>query len=102
MEERVYNTEEIEKLILERSLPGWVYKDGYLQKEFITKNWKETVFAFNAVASLAEAHWHHPDVLVSYKRLVIKLRTHEKDGITDRDFNLAQEIEKVLPSILKR
>ncbi|RMH08492.1 MAG: 4a-hydroxytetrahydrobiopterin dehydratase [Aquificota bacterium] len=102
MEEKVYSPQEVERLIQEKALQGWSYKDGYLQKEFTTKNWKETVFVFNAVASLAEANWHHPDVSVSFKKLTIRLKTHEKDGITDRDFNLASQIEKMLPAILKR
>jgi 4a-hydroxytetrahydrobiopterin dehydratase len=32
---------------------------------------------------------------LSFKKLKVKLKTHEAEGITDRDFNLAKEIERI-------
>ncbi len=97
---RVYSGQEIEEKLKE--LPLWRYENLHIVREFETKNWKETVFLFNAIASLAEAHWHHPDVEVSFRKLRVKLTTHEAKGITDRDFNLASEIEKISSLLLKR
>ena len=97
---RVYSQQEIEEKL--EGLPLWRYEKGYILRDFETKNWKETVFLFNAIASLAEAHWHHPDAEVSFKKLRVKLTTHEANGITDRDFELAKEIEKISSLLLKR
>jgi len=69
-------------------------------REFSTKNWKETVMLFNAIAYLAEAVWHHPDVELGFKRLKLKLRTHELDAITERDFKLAKLIEEFLKLVV--
>ncbi|RMH81235.1 MAG: 4a-hydroxytetrahydrobiopterin dehydratase [Acidobacteria bacterium] len=99
MEEKLQQRE-IEEALGE--LPGWNYEGGYIRKEYITKNWKETVFLFNAIASLAEALWHHPDVELGYKRVLVKLQTHEVGGITKRDTELAKEIERLAGLILKR
>ncbi len=96
----VFSEEEIRQKL--SSLYGWSYQEGYIVKEYQTKNWKETVFLFNAIASLAEAHWHHPDVEASFKRLKVKLTTHEAKGITEKDFRLAEDIEKIASLILKR
>ncbi len=97
---KVYSGQEVEEKL--RELPLWRYERGYILRDFETKNWKETVFLFNAIASLAEAHWHHPDVEAGFKQLRVKLTTHEAKGITDRDFNLAKEIEKISSLLLKR
>ncbi|MCS6957330.1 MAG: 4a-hydroxytetrahydrobiopterin dehydratase [Aquificaceae bacterium] len=97
---RVYKKEEIEERL--KDLPQWHYEGNQLVREYATKGWKETVFLFNAIASLAEALWHHPDVEVGYKKLKVKLTTHEANGITDRDFKLAEEIEKIASLLLKR
>ena len=97
---RTYSRQEIEEGL--KALPEWKHQDNYLIREYNTKNWKETVFLFNAIASLAEAHWHHPDVEVSFKKLKIRLTTHETGGITEKDFNLALEIEKLATLLLKR
>ncbi|SNZ12084.1 4a-hydroxytetrahydrobiopterin dehydratase [Hydrogenobacter hydrogenophilus] len=80
---------------LSQELPLWQYQEGYIVREFHTKNWKETIFLANAIAYLAEVYWHHPDLELSFKKLKVKLKTHEADGITDRDFNLAKEIERI-------
>ncbi|ADC89767.1 transcriptional coactivator/pterin dehydratase [Thermocrinis albus DSM 14484] len=92
---KVYLPHEVISLIKEK-LPSWSYEEGYLVKEISTKSWKETVMIFNAVAYLAEALWHHPDVELSFRRVKIKLKTHELNGITDRDFELAGHIEDLL------
>ncbi len=97
---RVYSDQEIEGRL--KNLPGWRYEEGFIVRDFATKNWKETVFLFNAIASLAEAYWHHPDVEAGFKRLRVRLTTHEAGGITDRDFKLAEEIEKISSLLLKR
>ncbi|WP_448587600.1 4a-hydroxytetrahydrobiopterin dehydratase [Thermocrinis sp.] len=93
-----YTPEEIFQKV-DQELPNWKYEEGYLTREFITKNWKETTMLFNAIAYMAEALWHHPDVELGFKRLKIKLKTHEFDGITDRDFRLAKLIENFLSMV---
>ncbi|MEJ5338667.1 MAG: 4a-hydroxytetrahydrobiopterin dehydratase [Aquificaceae bacterium] len=97
---KVYSAQEIESKL--KGLPGWAFEEGFIVREYSTKNWKETVFLFNAIASLAEAHWHHPDVEAGFKKIRVKLTTHEAGGITDRDFSLAEEIEKISSLLLKR
>ncbi|WP_448584289.1 4a-hydroxytetrahydrobiopterin dehydratase [Thermocrinis sp.] len=81
---------------IKEELPQWVYKDGYIVREINTKSWKETVMLFNAIAYLAEGVWHHPDVELSFKKLKIKLKTHEANAITEKDFNLAKLIERLI------
>ncbi|MFN3598504.1 MAG: 4a-hydroxytetrahydrobiopterin dehydratase [Aquificaceae bacterium] len=82
-------------------LAGWHKEGNYIVREYSTKNWKESVFLFNTIAGFAEAYWHHPDVEVSFKRVRVKLTTHEVGGITEKDIKLAQEIEKIATLLLK-
>jgi len=90
-----YSPEEILQKIQDE-IPQWKYEDGYICREINTKNWKETVMLFNAIAYLAESLWHHPDVELGFKRLKIKLMTHDAKAITDKDFNLAKFIERLI------
>jgi 4a-hydroxytetrahydrobiopterin dehydratase len=96
-EERLkhYSPEEVFQKIQDE-IPQWKYEDGYICREINTKNWKETVMLFNAIAYLAESLWHHPDVELGFKRLEIKLMTHDANAITDKDFNLAKLIERLI------
>lgn len=92
---KVYTPQEVQER-LTKELPEWSYQDGYLIRNVSNKDWKETVLLFGAIAYISEAHWHHPDMEVSFKNLKVKLTTHEFGGITERDFDLAKEIEKTL------
>ncbi|HID66367.1 MAG TPA: 4a-hydroxytetrahydrobiopterin dehydratase [Aquificaceae bacterium] len=84
-----------------KDLEGWNYEGNFIVKEINTKNWKTTIFLVNAIAGLAEARWHHPDMEVSFKKLKVKLTTHEAGGITEKDINLAKEIDELVREILK-
>ncbi|RUM29648.1 MAG: 4a-hydroxytetrahydrobiopterin dehydratase [Aquifex sp.] len=84
-----------------KDLEGWNYEGNFIVKEINTKNWKTTIFVVNAIAGLAEARWHHPDMEVSFKKLRVKLTTHEAGGTTEKDINLAKEIDELVREILK-
>jgi 4a-hydroxytetrahydrobiopterin dehydratase len=49
----------------------------------------------NSIGYLAEAAYHHPDLTVTWGRVIVKLSTHSAGGITDKDFDLARKIEDV-------
>ena len=50
----------------------------------------------NTIGHIAEAAWHHPDLTVSYAFVIVKLQNHAAKGITEKDFLLAQEIERII------
>lgn len=81
---------------LEAELPKWRLKDGFICRTYRTYGWKGTVMLVNAIAHVAEVAWHHPDLSVSFNRLEVRLRTHDADGITGKDFALARKIEEML------
>ena len=50
----------------------------------------------NTIAYLAESAWHHPDLTVSYKTVTVMLTTHSSSGVTERDLELALQIEQTV------
>ena len=77
------------------ALPGWYYEDGWIRRVYKTDGWPSTLMLVNAVAFVAEAAYHHPDLAVTWARVIVKLQTHSAGGITDKDFELARKIEDV-------
>ena len=77
---------------LER-LPGWALRDGKLHREFTFPDFIRA-FAFMAGAALrAEAMGHHPEWFNVYNRVVVDLTTHDAQGITALDFELADHMQ---------
>ena len=77
------------------SLNNWTLEpnnDG-IQKDWEFESFKRAVEFFVRVSELAEALDHHPEVLSSYKKMRIRLTTHDASGLTHRDFELAARID---------
>ena len=75
-------------------LKGWELSDNVLQKKYSFKSFKGSMAFVNKVAELADSVDHHPDIIINYNRVILKLTTHSQGGITDKDFNLAQMIDR--------
>lgn len=93
MPDKVYSDAEVTEKIQKSGLAGWYLEDGWLRRKYTTDGWPTTLMLVNAVAYLAEAAYHHPDLTVSWAKVWIKLQTHSAGGITDKDFALARKIE---------
>lgn len=76
-----------------KALPGWYYENGWIRRAYKTDGWPTTLMLVNAIGYVAEAAYHHPDLAVTWARVVVKLSTHSAGGITDKDFALARRIE---------
>lgn len=76
-------------------VPGWEYTDDYLTKTYKLTDFKASLEFVNNVGELAEEANHHPDIVIQYNKVNVSLRTHDEDGITNKDFDLAEKIEKL-------
>ena len=77
------------------SLPGWRFVDGEIQRSYKTDGWPTTLMFANAIGYCAEGADHHPDLKVSWGKLVVALSTHSAGGVTDKDLDLARRIEDI-------
>ncbi len=69
-----------------RALDGWRLDDESITKEYILGGFPDAIAFVTRVAFGAEAADHHPDILVSYKRVTLTYSTHSEGGITEKDF----------------
>jgi 4a-hydroxytetrahydrobiopterin dehydratase len=74
---------------------NWVEIDKKLVKELIFTDFV-TAFSFmTAVAFEAEKANHHPNWENVYNKVKITLWTHSANGLTEKDFSLAQKIDAI-------
>ena len=86
---------QLSKLNGEQAL-GWRLIDGALEKTFKFKNYHETIGFVNAVAFIANAEDHHPDLEVSYSQCKVRFNTHDVKGISVSDFFCASKVDALL------
>ena len=75
---------------------GWRLIDGALEKTFAFKNFHETMGFVNAVAFVANAEDHHPDLALSYGKCTVRFNTHDVNGISVSDFFCASKVDVLL------
>ena len=68
---------------------------GRLSKTFEFKNYRKS-FAFTGqVAMLSEKKNHHPQIVLDYNKVTVSLISHDVQKITQRDIDLADQIDKL-------
>ncbi len=79
-------------------LPGWRRDGASIVRDAKLADFATAIRIVDAVAVLAEAANHHPDILVhGWNRLRLTLSTHSAGGLTAADFALAAEIDALIP-----
>ncbi len=76
--------------------PEWSVTGGALQRTFKFENFVEAMAFVNKVAEQAEEDQHHPDILIRYSKVTLTLTTHDAGGLTDKDFDLARDVDRLL------
>jgi 4a-hydroxytetrahydrobiopterin dehydratase len=80
--------------------PGWkLTGDGdnvAIERSYSFSNYYETISFVNAVAFIANAQDHHPDLSVHYNRCVVRFNTHDVKGLSDTDFECASQVDALL------
>ena len=82
--------EEISRRLLE--VPGWKLEGREILRTFKFEDFKGAIGFVNAVAALAEDAGHHPDIDIRWNKVLLRLCTHSKGGLTANDFDLASQI----------
>lgn len=92
--------EDIKKFLQEHD--AWTLKNDKLHREFLFVDFVQAFSFISQIALIAERNNHHPEWSNVYRKVVIDLTTHEAHGISDLDFTLAMEIDKIAFSMQGR
>lgn len=88
---KTYSEETAQPILKE--IKGWKFANNGIIKKFIFKNFSEALGFIVQVGILAEKNNHHPELFNVYNKVDIRLSTHDANGLTDKDFDLAKAIE---------
>ena len=77
-------------------LPGWKRADGALRRSIKFPAFLDGIDAVRRVGEHAEAKDHHPDIDIRWRTVTFALVTHSEGGITDKDLEMASEINGIV------
>jgi 4a-hydroxytetrahydrobiopterin dehydratase len=69
-------------------LPGWAYAGDRLRRTVSAPTFRDAIALVDAVADVAEALDHHPDIDVRYRDVTFTCWTHTSGGVTSSDLEL--------------
>lgn len=75
------------------SIPAWQVDAGELVRIFAFPDFSAALGFVNKVGALAEEAGHHPDIDIRYNRVRLSLVTHDANGLTAQDFDLAAAVD---------
>jgi len=77
-------------------IPGWHYSNSKITKEFECDNFANALSLVVRVGIVAEKLDHHPEILMhSWNKVKVITSTHSLNGITELDFKLAGDINRL-------
>lgn len=77
-----------------QKLKDWGLEGNNIMKEFHFADFKSALEFVNKIGEIAEKQEHHPLILLDYNIVRLSLTTHSEKGLTDKDFDLAEEVDK--------
>lgn len=97
MKEPLLTDDDVRAALLETGNPTWDLIGGQLVRVIVFDGFKEALEFVNGVGELAEDRNHHPDIDIRYNRVRLSLVSHDAGGLTEKDFNLASQIQNLAP-----
>jgi 4a-hydroxytetrahydrobiopterin dehydratase len=76
-------------------LAGWELAGKEIRKTFDKKDFVHAVGFVGSVALVAERANHHPDIDIRWSKVTLTLSTHSAGGLTEKDFDLARQIDGI-------
>ena len=74
--------------------PGWqIVENHHLEKEYTFPDFAYGLAFLNRAAAVAEELDHHPEITLTWGKVRVRIWTHTVNGLTRKDFQLADKIE---------
>jgi 4a-hydroxytetrahydrobiopterin dehydratase len=75
---------------------NWIIENNQLTRTFVRSNFVEAVEFVHKIVPIAEEADHHPDIeIFGYKKVKVKLISHDVGKITEKDVHLAKKISQL-------
>ncbi len=79
-----------------QELDGWKLTDEkWITKKYRFSDYLDGIDFVTQIAKLSEEVQHHPLISIDYKLVTVKLSSWQANGLTEVDFKLASEYDRI-------
>ena len=81
-----------------RELPGWSLEGDRIARSYrLDSHFAATALVVH-IAQIQEELNHHSDLTLGYNTVALTVQSHDVNALTERDFGLAERVEKIAPA----
>ena len=80
-------------------MSDWSRTDKALTRTFTFASFPDSIAFATRLGFYAESVDHHPDILISYKKVTVTWSTHDAGGVTSKDQAGAVETDKLVGAV---
>ena len=84
------------------ALPGWrfdVQRGGLIERDYVFRDFAQAFGFMAQVAVVAESRNHHPEWFNVYNKVKVTLTTHDVDGLSMKDIELARFMDRAAAAL---
>jgi 4a-hydroxytetrahydrobiopterin dehydratase len=81
-------------------LPAWRREERAIVRDVRFPTFVAAIAFVDRVAAVAEEADHHPDIDIRWRRIRVVLTTHASGGLTARDIDMAERIDRIADEAL--
>jgi 4a-hydroxytetrahydrobiopterin dehydratase len=86
-----YSLDEIKAQL--KAVADWKFENGFIERQYSFKDYYGTLAFVNTLATMIHAQDHHPELIVTYNKCLVKFNTHSVHGISVNDFICAAKTD---------
>ena len=84
------------EMLLQELQNGWkMINEHHLQKDYAFPSYQEALRFTNLIVNLAESEGHHPELILSFRKVRVSYWTHKIDGLVESDFIMAAKSDLI-------
>ncbi|MDX1765559.1 MAG: 4a-hydroxytetrahydrobiopterin dehydratase [Candidatus Saccharimonadales bacterium] len=92
---KLLDNDQVEKHLKKIHVEWAVVSGTTLSRVYEFEDFRSALGFVVKVGELAEKADHHPDLELSWGKVVVNITTHAENGLTQLDFDLAAQIDKL-------
>ncbi|SIR46734.1 4a-hydroxytetrahydrobiopterin dehydratase [Haladaptatus litoreus] len=74
---------------------GWEREGDEITRTYEFDDYLKGVAFASEVGEISEEEFHHPEIIIGYKEVEVRLTSHEEGGITTKDVDMAERFDDV-------